>query len=181
MGKKAYLSANERKDLVEFIASTGENYQRYLELCTQRGWTPFSEKYLHTWVQRRRARVQEMRAVHKEEVRRLSIMDKQHRMSELERANDIIKARIMETLDGEHECDQCNQPHYTKSDMIIKLIEQQRRVLEAIARERNEWQKDEKEDNGSSARAKLRDATLKALKSAQETKIIDGVYVVAKD
>ncbi len=178
MGLKSYLSANEKKDLIEFVAATGENYSRYLEFCEKRGWRPYSQKYLHTWIQRRRAKVQEMRATHREEVRRLSIYDRERRIMELERAAEIIKARVIEQTDGEHECPECSHMHFTKSDMIVKLLEQQRKILEAIARERNEWQKEDEKKDGFTARDKLRAASIAALGSAKETQIIDGVVVV---
>lgn len=169
-GIKSFLSSNEKKDLVQFIASTGENYQRYLEYCNQRGWRPFTEKYLHTWIQRRRAKIQDARQEHREEVRKKSMYDKERRVHDLEVVADTIKKAIDKVQDD--------------PKTLIALTEQLRKTLEAIAKERGEWLKAEPEvAQGASVRDRLKQNFDAMLAEAKEAKIIEGTsrVIVAKD
>lgn len=179
MGQKSYLSAREKDELLQFVAATGENYDRYLDLCAKRGWKPFSQKYLHTWIQRRRTKFQIARERHREEVRKLSIFDKQRRIEDLEGSVKVINEHLVRETINDHECSRCGMLHTVLSaEITIKLMEQKRKLLEAIAKERNEWGKESKENSGESARDKLRSGLAKALESAKNTQIIDGRYVV---
>jgi|CXWK01.1.fsa_nt_gi hypothetical protein len=160
-GIKSYLSAAEKKDLVQFVASTGENYQRYLEYCEQRGWRPFTQKYLHTWIQRRREKVQIARQEHREEVRKTSMYDKERRVSDLETMADQLKKSITKFGDD--------------PKMLISLSEQLGKTLERIAKERGEWLKAEAElTKDVSVRDRLKQGFDAMLAEAKEAKIIDG-------
>lgn len=179
-GIKSYLSAREKHELLEFIAATGENYDRYLDLCEKRGWKPFSKKYLHTWIQRRRGKVQIAREKHKEEVRKLSMYDKTRRIEELENAVAVLNSHMVAVQVEDHNCNRCGLIHAVASpDTVIRLMEQKRKLLEAIAKERNEWLREGTSNQAESTRDRLREAVAKALTQANETKIIDGEVIVA--
>lgn len=178
-GIKAYLSAREKHELLHFLAATGENYDRYLDYCAQRGWKPFSRKYLHTWIQRRRGKFQVAREEHKQEVRRLSMWDKQRRIEDLERSVEVINQHLVRETVEDHECTRCGMLHTVLSAAItIKLMEQKRKLLEAIAKERNEWLKEGVAKGGESARDRLRSSLAKAIAETKQTEIIDGRAVV---
>lgn len=179
-GIKAFLSAREKAELIDFIAATGENYERYLDYCARRGWTAFTQKYLHTWLQRRRAKLQLAREKHKEEVRRISMFDKQRRIEELEASVQIINSHIVMQTVEDHNCSRCGLAHSVLSpDMVIKLMEQKRKTLEAIAKERNEWLKEVSSGREDSTRDRLREAVTKALSQTKEAKVFDGAVLMA--
>jgi hypothetical protein len=186
MGVKAYLSTREKEELVDFIAGTGENYQRYLDWCEQHQvlnrWT---EKYFHTWIQRRRGKIVVARNKYKEEVRRLSLYDKERRIVELERSVDVINSHLV-AADSDHTthtCKTCGASHeIVGPEVAIKLMEQKRKLLEAIAKERNEWLKPESTaSNEPTARERLTAISMALLANATETDIVDGTVVVVDD
>ena len=152
---------------MEFIASTGENYSRYLEWTEKRGVKPFTQKYLHTWIQRRRPKIKQARARHEEEVQRMSMYDRERRIREHEADLDTINQLILK--------------FYDDPDTMVKLLEQKRKMSQAVAQERGEWNKIEvKESDGTAARDRLRTGAL-ALLEGKATEIIDGKIIVAKD
>lgn len=166
-GIKSFLSAAEKKDLIQFIASTGENYGRYLEYCEQRGWRPFSQKYLHTWIQRRRDLVRGARQEHREQVRKMSMYDKERRVEDLEHVADTLKKEINKVEDPR---------------ILVSLTEQLRKIFEAIAKERGEWLKDEPiETKEITVRDRLKQGLDNMLAQAKETKIIDGSFIVVEN
>ncbi len=175
------MSAREKDELVKFVAATGENYDRYLDWCDKRDIKPFTKGYLHTWIQRRRHKVQVAREEHKEEVRRVNTFSKERRLDELERDIDIINTQLVLAGVDPHSCTECGKPH-VNVELLIKLTEQKRKLLEAIAKERNELGKplDESDGDGS-ARDRLRLLSRAALASPKETKIIEGTVVVVSD
>ena len=159
-GIKAFLSAAERKDLVKFVAATGENYERYLEYCKQRGWRPFTQKYFHTWIQRRRKYVQAERQVHREEVRKMSMYDKERRVTDLEHLADTLKRQIAKNVEDPR--------------ILVSLSEQLGKTLERIAKERGEWLRGEEQIKDVTPRDRLISGFDKYLSEAKEAKIIDG-------
>lgn len=168
MGIKSFLSTNEKKELMEFIASTGENYDRYLEYCAKREWKPFTRGYLHTWVHRHRDKIRMYRQEHREEVRRLSMYDKERRIEDLEDLADELKVQI----------------NMSKNDprTLIALSEQLRKTFEAIAKERGEWLKAEESRNeGATTRDRLTEIARNIITQGTKTQIVDGRVIVAKD
>lgn len=159
-GIKSFLSSAEKKDLVKFVAATGENYDRYLEYCEQRGWRAFSKKYFHTWVQRRRQYVQAERQLHREEVRKMSMYDRERRVSDLENLADTLKKQIAKNLEDPR--------------IIVSLSEQLGKTLERIAKERGEWMKNEEQIRDITPRDKLIKGFDKYLSESKQAKIIDG-------
>lgn len=167
MGLKSYTSAREKNDLIEFIAATGENYDRYLEWCAARGVKPYTKKYLHTWIQRRRPKIKQMRIKHDEEIQRMSMFDRERRIRELENDLDTLNHLISKNFDI--------------PELLVKLLEQKRKTAQAVAQERGEWNRPEaKEPDGAATRERLRTGAL-ALLEGKATQIIDGKVVVAKD
>lgn len=178
----SYLSAREKAELVQFIAATGENYDRYLDYCSKRGWKPFSRKYLHTWIQRKREKVKVARDQHATEVRKMSTYDKERRIDDLERSVEVINSHILVQTVEDHDCTRCGSLHSVLSpDMVIKLMEQKRKLLEAIAKERNEWLKDTASKGVESTRDRLDAAITKVLAETKEAKVFDGTFKVVGD
>lgn len=172
MGQKSYLSAREKLELIDFLAATGENYERYKEWAEQRGVKPFSQKYLHTWIQRRRYKFQQAREKHKEEVRRMSMYTRERRIEELEKDLELLKFQL---INDTHNCTKCGALHGIKPDDIIKITEARRKISEAIAKERNEWLKPETSEGSElSTRDRIRSKLTEMLESGTKTTIIDG-------
>lgn len=168
MGIKAFMSQREKSDLIDFIAVTGENYDRYLEWCKQRGIEKvFTKKYLHTWVQRHRPRVKVARIRVEEEIRRMSMFDKEKRIRELENDIDMVNQLV--------------QKSYDIPEMMVKLLEQKRKLLQAVAQERGEWLRVEnKESDGTTSRNAIRARVMEVLEG-QATEIVPRQNIVAKD
>jgi len=174
MGNKAYLSQRAKKELIEWVAANGENYNLYRELCEKRGWTPYTPKYFHTWIYRRKGKLDLARADHAEEVRKMSVYSRERRVEELEqdvgRINAVIIAFENEKM---HICSHCELLHTTTPDTLIKLSEQKRKLLEAIAKERNEWGREPRESEEVSVGESARAIALAKLNKATKTTIID--------
>lgn len=149
-GIKAYLSKREKSELVEFVAAVGENYDRYLEWCEKHSAKPFSRNYFKRWVQRRRYIIQQIRLKQKDEIRRLSTYNKDRRLEELERVSEYL----LSTIDQMVSHDVCS-PTCKPVETLIKLMEQHRKTLEAIAKERGEFNKPEESPLKSDTRAIL--------------------------
>ena len=120
------LSVSAKRDLEQFIAANGENYSMYEEFAKQRGWKVWTKGYLHNWVNRNRPNIQTYRAVHREVFRKSVTLDREMRLKRMERAADKI----------EQEIETC-----TDTEIFLKLVESQRKVLQHIAQERGEWNK----------------------------------------
>lgn len=143
MGHKAYLSRMEKLDLIKFIAATGESYVRYVEWAKAKHVeNVFTERYFHTWVQRRRPQITEERARIRDEVRRMSTYDKDRRLQELEKVAEFLLDE-MEHMRIHDVCSKTCKPIET----FLRLAEQQRKTLETIARERGEFNKPDQESD----------------------------------
>ena len=182
MGQKSYLTLRLKNELLLFLAGVGENYDKYIEWC-DRHQIPqdqrFTKKYLHTWVQRRRPKFQNARADHNEEIRRLSMYDREKRIADLENDLGILNSHIM-VAGKEHSAHQCTKCGFTHEvagpEVVIKLIEQKRKISQAISVERGEWNKGESEEKKpDSTRDMLRAAAMEALVNAnRKVTIIDA-------
>lgn len=149
MGNRSYLSRQEKYDLLKFVAATGENYQRYLEWARAKHVeNVFSENYFHTWVARRRTILQEERARIRDEVRRMSVYDKDRRLQELERVSEYL----LDEMEHMRIHDQCSKT-CNPMNMFLKLSEQHRKTMETIARERGEFGKSDQQSDGRDTRA----------------------------
>lgn len=140
MAYYSYLSPTQKQSLIDWIGSCGEGYERFLEWCDRES-IPEEKRYTRasyqSWVQRRRTSVQSARSRHRDETRRKSRMDREARMIALE---DAFQRLDTLTRSGEIE----------DSDRLLRLEEQKRKILEAIAKERGEWgakQQGEKDDH----------------------------------
>jgi hypothetical protein len=169
-GIKSFLSRSEKKDLIQFIAATGENYERYSEYCETRGWKKFTPGYLHTWIQRHRPKIQEAREEHREEVRKTSMYDKNRRIQDLEAIADRLKKSIDKFQDD--------------PKILVSLAEQLRKTHESIAKERGEYLKSESDfTKDVSVRDRLKQGFESMLAKAKEAEVIEGTarIVVGKD
>lgn len=145
---KSYLSKKDKADLMQFIAMTGENYDRYLEWCQARSARPFSRGYLHNWISRRRVLINEIRAKQREEIRRQSRYGKDRRLEELEK----VAEHLLNTIDQMVIHDVC-MPTCKPVDTLVKLMEQHRKTMEAIAKERGEYNKLDQQSDDRDTRA----------------------------
>lgn len=187
---QSYLSTKLRKDLKRYIAAAGESYPRYLEWCESMQIPEerrFTKYYFKTWCQRHRDEINMYRSLRDNELRQISIYDKEMRIREIEgdieRINGILKS---ETLSGSytmHECSVCDVVHDAlPPDIVLKLIEQKRKLLESLSKERNEWMKsDGSIESKSSPVDVARSAALSLLQRPKETEIIDGEVSVGLD
>lgn len=184
MGNRSYLTPREKAELVEFVAASGQSYERYKEWCglhhVTNIWTP---QYFNTWVQRRRAKVQTARAEHQEHVKKQSTYDKERRLFEYERDLELVNKALRYATKGRpHDCPYCKEVHepYVSPAEILKLLDIKRKHLESIAKERGEWMRPEStESNEPNARERLRLVSTQLLAQAKETKVVEGTYVVA--
>ena len=112
----------------------------------------FSEAYFYKWYGRKKPKIDVEKAMLQHVQREFSIMDKQERIKELE--NDLIRieTRITESESFEdHECSECGKAHkrLTPGD-LSRLLETKRKLSEAIAKERGEWNTRPDTKDGSS-------------------------------
>lgn len=141
------LSARQKGLLAVYIGTHGENYEKYLAWAQQTGMPVFTRAYLHLWINRNRPLVQSERALLIHTARRAGVLDRQARQEHLEA--DILY------LDSELK----NAP----VELALKLIEQKRKLLETLAKERGEWMGKENDDDPRDATTQL----LEAMRAAQ--------------
>lgn len=150
---KPTLSKVEKQELAQYVAGVGENYERYKEYAQARSWYIFTPAYFRRWVQNHRNMVRKYRAQHQVEVRRLSTLGKEERIQQLELDLDAINTILASDNLLPHDCD-CGGIHGSaKPADTVRLLEQKRRTLQAIAQERGEWNKASEEtppEKGSS-------------------------------
>lgn len=181
---KSFLSRNEKHDLAKFIAGTGENYSRYTDYANTRNWTLFTPYYFRRWVQRHRRWIVKYREMHVEELRKLSIYDRERRIQDLEDSVDLINSHMahVNSTHAPHECSTCGLVHEIEGpEVAIKLMLAKSKILEQIAKERNEWMKPNDEIQQSDARTLIGARAMEVLSQARETKMVDGTVVVADD
>ena len=171
MGNQAYLSAAEKRDVMELVAGKGENYQRYLEWCDRtqvppaRRWT---ELYFHKWVSRRRDQIRVLTEAHRVEIRKSSVFDKQKRLDMLEGSVERLRG-LLES--GEE---------LTVAD-ILRLEEQLGKMLDRIARERGEYGKSAPDsDSMADLNKALANEAIEALKRSRmpalPEAVVEGQY-----
>lgn len=187
---KAYLSKKLKKDLMRYIAAAGESYTRYEEWCdslqipSERRFTYY---YFRNWCHRHRDEINYFKNLRDEQIRQFSTLDKESRVRELESDIDRINAILRsETVNGDfivHECSKCGEFHDALDpNIVIKLIEQKRRDMETLSKERNEWMKADATVNSTSSPVSVaRDSALRKLQRPQEEEVIDGEINVGLD
>lgn len=149
MGQKAFYAKKEQEAILRNAAGSSEMYDRYVEFA-ERMWPgrqKWTKYYYQRWIQKRRAILNEYRGEQQEQIREETMYNRNKRIEDLE----MGLARLDEMLESEaidpHDCDTCGYTHdiISPSD-LTKLLEQKRKLLEAIAKERGEWLKEEKDD-----------------------------------
>ncbi len=179
MGNKRFLTAGEQRDLIEFVAGKGENYQRYLEWCDANQVPQprrYSESYFHKWVSKRRDGLRVVREQHKVEVRKASTLDKERRIQMLEGSIERLRGLIESNQDFTVE-------------QLTKLEEQLGKMLDRVARERGEYGKQAPEtDDLQAVNKALAEQALAALKAAAQSAVpalpepaVEGQYRVVTD
>lgn len=141
MGQKRFLTQSERKSLIQDVAARGENYERYTEWCNrnfiQHRFTP---AYFHKWVDKNRIAIKAARVEHQEEIKKNALADKQLRVRILEETVVRLQEMRASILHGGHDCPECEKPHIDV-DKMLRVEEQLRKTLEAIAKEMGEFNK----------------------------------------
>lgn len=138
MANKSFLSAAEKRDLMEHLAAKGENYDRFIEWCEKHGVPPerrYTKDTLHKWYGRRRDQIRALREQHRVQVRKDSTFDKTVRLQKLEDAATRLERRLEEFDITEG----------TWAD-YARLEEQLRKTLESIAKERGEFNRADEDD-----------------------------------
>lgn len=128
--KQQKLSQFEVTLLQEWVVAHGETWHAYLDFCEKYQIGPekrFTPAYYKTWVQRRRSVVQGGREKERELIRRGSVLTRELRLRSLEEAFSRLERRIA-AEEGE-----------MPPDVLVRLLEQQRKTLEAISKERGEF------------------------------------------
>ena len=181
---KAFLSRNEKHDLAKFVAGAGENYDRYVDFATARGWQIFTRYYFFRWTQRHRRWLVKYREQHVEDLRKLSMYDREKRIQDLEDSVGVINSHLMAVNSNHspHECRTCGMAHEIAGpEVAIKLLLAKSKLLEQIAKERNEWMKPNDEIQQHDAGAALRARAMETIAAARETTVLDGKIVVVND
>lgn len=172
---KATLSRIAIADLIEFVAVNAENYDRYAAYAEKRGWKTFTPAYFHTWVNRRRPAIQAARNRHLIEVRKIAVMDRVERLRILEvRAGDLEallneRAKFKASPDAEDGA----TLELRNLEGTLRIIEQQRKILQAHAQESGDW--NTKPDEGAlntGAHAKLADRLMEAYEEPKDSRAI---------
>lgn len=122
----------QKKHLLTFAAGAGENYAAYLKFCETHSIPTFTKAYWPVFVQRNRRTVQAIRQGLVAQIAAEAMLDRKNRLALLE---DHV-ARIEKIM--------TEQEEELTVDQIVKLTDQQRKHLEAIAKERSEWMTEEK-------------------------------------
>lgn len=127
--RTASLAPRAKEALILYVALNTENYDKYLDYCNRTGTRPFTKWYLRNWIQRNRPEIQRQRLLHLAEIKQASALTRTKRMAMLEDNARVCGERIATLLTDEH----------ADIRLLTALMEQQRKLLEAIARERGEW------------------------------------------
>lgn len=132
MGRRSStLTPSELNDLIDHVALYGANYEKYEQWAERNGLEhKFTPGYLKNWIQRRRDLVRAKRGEFEEEVKQASVMTRGKRLVMLEESLDRIHVVLM----GDHEKE-------LSVDEMTKIADQERKLMQAIAIERGEWQK----------------------------------------
>lgn len=150
--RRSELTRQAKEDLMLYIALNGENYDKYKAFCAQRGYYVFTPHYLHNWVGRHRDAIVALRTTHTETVKQASEYDRKKRLTGLERNAERLQERIDAVLEDPNNSD----------ELLIKLMEQHRKLMETIAKERGEWLK---ADTGRSDLDEIHGEIAKALRA----------------
>lgn len=127
---KAYLSPAEVADLVKHVAEHGSNYEKYQQWAERNGVEQqFTQNSLQNWIQRRRPQVIAEREKFEEEVRVESTMTRGQRLRMLEETLDRLHNIFMDPESG------------VEVEVLVKVAEQERKHMEAIAKDRGEFGK----------------------------------------
>lgn len=149
-GIKSYLTPRNRRELIDFIAIHGENYDRYLQWCDARGIKAFTKAYLHTWVFRKNDRIKQSREEFDRKVRAASTYDREKRIEEMELDMQNLNMLFHGNADN--------------PELVLKIIEMKRKISVEIAKERGEYMKQDKVIEGSiTTGASLRQAAVTRL------------------
>jgi|3_EtaG_2_1085321.scaffolds.fasta_scaffold07126_4 protein subunit release factor A len=145
-----FLSDRAEEKLIQFTAANGENFDMYLHFAEAQGWKTFTQKSYHNWIFKPRIhrRIVAVREGVASDIRDGMKLEREARVDMLERDVD----RIEDLLDGGE----------LSAQETIRLIDQKRKNLEAIAKEAGEWNKPADKNAPDSALGGLFKELLKA-------------------
>lgn len=133
VGNKKFLSRHAEDLAVHFVVVHGASYDKFAAFARENNWETFTESYFYKWLRKPRIkrRIEAERDVARAEARERIQVTRDDRLAELQ----ATLAR----------CNRLLSDDLSVSD-VVRLEEQKRKTLEAIAKERGEWN-----DNSSKA------------------------------
>lgn len=157
MGQKALYAKKEQEAILRNAAGSSEMYDRYVEF-SERNWPGrrvWTKHYWYKWVQRHRDLLNQFREEQRIAIREESMYNRVRRIDDLEAGLQRIDEMMASESWEPHDCDTCGNLHDCISPTdLAKLLEQKRKLLEAIAKERGEWLKNENDsDKGNDRKA----------------------------
>lgn len=154
------LNDRSKEELARYIAANGENYEAYVRYAENRGWFVYTKGYLHRWCNKHRDLIRAWRGKQEDEIREATTLSKLARVEKLEHMLARLEEKMVEVDDA---------------DTLIKLVEQQRKLLQSISQERGEWNKPEQAaDEKPSVMALIEAIASKAPQLPQPS--VDGEY-----
>jgi len=130
IAKNQKISQAQKRDLLSFVAGAGENFDFYLKFCERFNIPTFSRYYWRTWVQRHRAEVQRLRKEHLLAVAAEARFGRKERQEALQADIDRLEQILVKQNDEEDEL---------TVDQVVKIMDQKRKNMEALAKEMGEW------------------------------------------
>jgi hypothetical protein len=168
MAIKSFYSQKEQDAIIVFLGKSGQNYERYYEFVEANGWRHWSKFYFNKWYTRHSDKIKIARAIQRESIQKISTFDRPARIDELERTIDQIKLYLRSSGIKEHVCKECNELHNPlKPELFLRMIAQKSKLLEQIAKEKNEWMKEAKVDEPDLGRS-IRDYAFRSITENQE-------------
>ena len=136
------LTPPQEKLLLTYASTAGGNYEKYVEFCQRHLLPTFTKYYWPRWMQKRRAKIIALRTQITKAVAEEAMLGKAQRLLLLESHVASIERQLQkEGPDGENTL---------TPEQHVRYLDQQRKHMEAIARERGEWgaNQDEPADRG---------------------------------
>lgn len=131
------LTIPQEKLLLTYVSTAGENYEKYVAFAQKNLMPVFTKYYWPRWVQKRRRKVQALRAEITRAVAEEAMLGKSQRILLLENAVGNIQ-KLLE-IEGPFGDGVDTGKNTLTAEQLVRLYDQQRKHMEAIARERNEW------------------------------------------
>jgi len=159
---QSYLTDQQKKLLIAHVALNGTQYDKYLQFAKKYGVQPFSYRYLRKWASKYRSAIEAEKERQLYALRKRSRLDRYSRLHMLETIVEKLEERLQHAIDNGND------------DLAIRLSEQLRKQLEAIAKERGEWLKDDNQSAYSEIHVQILENMARAAITTGES--VDGEY-----